>query len=179
MFHPGIRTSSHPRLPSDPSLMVLLNRTFSNKTSKKKKHISQVQGGQTLTHVLYIGTGYRYESINLRGLSFHVRSAYVYALVLAHVTFFIHNLWVTRGIRPILIELDIYFLLLKAQSLPKKKQESGKFLSVSNRAEMNFSTWDISTYLSFSYSPLLSEAGWFFLLLVKNRLIMARWADSL
>jgi len=50
----------HPyQLPSDPSLMVLLNRTFSNKTSKKKekKHISQVQGGQTLTYVLYIRTG--------------------------------------------------------------------------------------------------------------------------
>lgn len=123
MFHPGIRTSSHPRFPPDPLLMVLFNRTVSNKTSKKKKHISQVQGGQTLTYVPHIRTGYRYERINLRDLSFHVRSAYVYALVW-HMSHFSYNLWVTRGIRPILIELDIYFLLLKAQSLPKKKQES-------------------------------------------------------
>lgn len=93
------------------------------KEKRKKKHISQVQGGQTLTYVPHIRTGYRYERINLRNLSFHVRSAYVYALVW-HMSHFSYNLWVTRGIRPILIELDIYFLLLKAQSLPKKKQES-------------------------------------------------------
>lgn len=125
---------------------------------KKKKHISQVQGGQTLTYVPHIRTGYRYERINLRNLSFHVRSAYVYALVW-HMSHFSYNLWVTRGIRPILIELDIYFLLLKAQSLPKKKQESVENFYLYQIEQKGTFPPGISPPFFYSYSPLLSRSG--------------------
>lgn len=74
------------QLPSEASPRPLthgpVQQNILQQNLKEKKHISQFEGGQILTYIYwYIRTGYRYESINLRGLSFHVRSAYVYASV--------------------------------------------------------------------------------------------------
>lgn len=145
------------------------------KPQRKKKHISQVQGGQTLTYVLYIRTEYRYESINLRDLSFHVRSAYVYALTW-HMS---HFSYITFGSPEEFHHSYRTWYIVPASEGSKFAQEKarvcGKFLSVSNRAERNFSTWDISTFF------LLSSFVWVWLILCSQwyRLIMARWADSL